>query len=91
MPPQRVTLITLGVQNLAKPKAFYTALGWVAHSRSQSEIVFYQMHGIVLGLFGARALALDQGRPEARLGHGAITLAINCDPSRTWIRILPRH
>ena len=37
------------------------------------------MQGIVLRLFGARALALDQGRPEARLGHGAITLAINCD------------
>tara|TARA_B100000780_G_scaffold251521_1_gene198208 strand:- start:90 stop:221 length:132 start_codon:yes stop_codon:yes gene_type:complete len=37
------------------------------------------MHGIVLGLFGAGALAEDQGRPEARLGHGAITLAIGYD------------
>ena len=36
------------------------------------------MHGIVLGLFGAGALAEDQGRPEAR-GHGAITLAIGYD------------
>ena len=79
MPPQRVTLITLGMHNLAKFKAFYTELGWVAHSRSQIETVFYQMHGIVLGLFGAGAPAEDQGRPEARLGHGAITLAIGSD------------
>ena len=35
--------------------------------------------GIVLGLFGAGARAEDQGRPEARLGHGAITLAIGSD------------
>ena len=34
MPPQKVTLITLGMQNLAKFKAFYTELGWVTHSRS---------------------------------------------------------
>lgn len=63
MPPQRVTLITLGMHNLAKFKAFYTELGWVAHTSSQSEIVFYQMHGIVLDQFGADALAEDQGRP----------------------------
>ena len=37
------------------------------------------MHRIVLGLFGVGALAEDQGRPEARLGHGAITLAIGYD------------
>ena len=54
----------------------------MTYSRSQSEIVFYQMHGIILGPFGARALAEDQGMPEARLGHGEITLTINCDTQR---------
>ena len=35
------------------------------------------MNGLVLGLFGLEALADDQGRPGARLGTGAMSLAIN--------------
>ncbi len=62
--PQRVTLITLGVGDLAAAKAFYARLGW-------------QEHGLVLGLFGRRDLAADQGRAGAELGTGAITLAQN--------------
>ena len=34
-----------------------------------------QMNGLVLGLFRKADLAVDQGRPEAALGTGAITLA----------------
>lgn len=76
MTPQRVTLITLGVADLARATAFYQALGWVPASR-QDSVVFYQMHGAVLALFGLADLAADQGRPDARLGTGATTLAQN--------------
>lgn len=76
MTPQRVTLITLGVADLARSRAFYEALGWVA-AEAQEAIVFYQMHGTVLALFGREALAADQGRPGAALGTGAMTLAQN--------------
>lgn len=76
MTPQRVTLITLGVADLARSKAFYTALGW-QDTRPQEGIVFYQLHSMVLGLFPLRELAKDQGRPAARLGTGAMTLAQN--------------
>jgi len=76
MTPQRVTLITLGVDDLARAKAFYNALGWV-ETRPQDGIVFFQMLGVVLGLFGRAALADDQGRPGATLGTGAMTLAQN--------------
>ncbi len=76
MTPQRVTLITLGVEDLERSKAFYAALGW-APTRWQDDVVFYQMHGAVLGLFGRAALADDQGRPGAALGTGAMTLAQN--------------
>ena len=67
MTPQRVTLITLGVKSLNQSKQFYDAIGWTAHRRSQDSIVFFQMNGLVLGLFGLEALADDQGRPGANL------------------------
>ncbi|MGR3343528.1 MAG: VOC family protein [Paracoccaceae bacterium] len=76
MTPQRVTLITLGVADLARSLAFYAALGWTP-TRQQEGVVFYQINGMVLGLFGLKPLAADQGRPEVRLGTGAMTLAQN--------------
>ncbi len=76
MTPQRVTLITLGVEDMSQARAFYEALGWVP-TQAMEEVVFYQMHGAVLGLFGKAALAADQGRPGAKLGTGAMTLAQN--------------
>lgn len=75
-PVQRVTLITLGVDDLPRARAFYEALGWVA-AQAQEGVVFFQMHGAVLGLFGRAELAADQGRPGASLGTGAMTLAQN--------------
>lgn len=74
--PQRVTLITLGVADLDRSKAFYGALGWVP-AEEQEGVAFYQMQGMVLGLFGKAALAEDQGRGGAELGTGAMTLAQN--------------
>lgn len=76
MTPQRVTLITLGVEDIGRARAFYEALGWVP-AQVLEEVVFYQIHGAVLGLFGKAALAADQGRPGAMLGTGAMTLAQN--------------
>ncbi len=77
MTPQRITLITLGVADLDRARSFYAALGWTPHPQSQEGVVFYQIHGAVLGLFGRDALAADQGRPGAALGTGAVTLAQN--------------
>lgn len=77
MTPQRVTLITLGVADLAASRAFYARLGWVEHGDSQEGVAFFQLNGAALALFGAADLAADQGRPGAALGTGAITLAQN--------------
>lgn len=77
MTPQRVTLITLGVGDLPRSRAFYEALGWKESPRSQETVAFYQMKGLVLGLFGRDDLAKDQGREGATLGVGAMTLAQN--------------
>jgi predicted lactoylglutathione lyase len=75
-PIQRVTLVTLGVRDLARSRAFYKALGWHPHSE-QEGISFYQMNGAALALFGLNDLADDQDRPAEELHTGAMTLAQN--------------
>jgi len=76
MTPQRVTLITLGVDDIARARVFYEALGWQP-AQAEEAVVFYQLDGIALGLFGRAALARDQGRKGAAFGTGAMTLAQN--------------
>ncbi|MFN3846193.1 MAG: VOC family protein [Paracoccaceae bacterium] len=77
MMEQRVTLITLGVRDLAAARAFYARLGWVEHPESQDGVAFFQMQGAALALYGHDVLAADQGRPGATLGSGAMTLGQN--------------
>ncbi|MCC6303991.1 MAG: VOC family protein [Rhodobacteraceae bacterium] len=76
MIPQRVTLITLGVADLPRSRAFYGRLGW-REAQASEGIVVFQLAGQALALFGREALAADQGRPGAALGTGAMTLAQN--------------
>jgi uncharacterized protein len=73
----RISLVTLGVNDLALSRAFYEALGWRASPASQPGIVFFQANGLALALFGRAALAKDvevEGRPS---GFSGITLAQN--------------
>jgi predicted lactoylglutathione lyase len=74
--PKSITLVTLGVADVARARAFYAALGWEAAQAAEG-IVFIQLAGQVLALFGIDDLAGDQGVPRARLGTGAMTLARN--------------
>ena len=73
---QRVTLITLGVRDIEAAKAFYGRLGWT-QAMAQDDVAFYQMNGMLLGLFDRAELAKDQGRAGVELGTGGITLAQN--------------
>lgn len=82
MIPQRITLITLGVADLAASREFYRRLGWREHAESQPTVAFFQIHGAAFGLFQRDALADDQGRPGAVLGTGAMTLAQNFETER---------
>ncbi len=74
--PKSISLITLGVADLDRSRAFYAALGWEAAEVTEG-VIFIQLAGQVLALFGLGDLAKDQGREGATLGHGAITLARN--------------
>ena len=58
--PQRLTLVTLGVADVARSTQFYESLGWRRTSGSD-DISFFQMQGSVLALYGHAALADDVG------------------------------
>lgn len=73
---QRVSLITLGVADLARSAAFYEALGWRREEAPEGMVVF-DLLGQSLGLYPLADLARDMGVEEARLGTGAATLAHN--------------
>ncbi|WP_406254803.1 VOC family protein [Streptomyces chartreusis] len=73
---QRITLITLGVSDLARSKAFYEAMGW--RGQEVEETVFFQAGGLGLVLWGREKLARDCGlEPGAASGFGGIALAHN--------------
>ena len=73
---QRVSLITLGVDDVARARAFYEALGWTTTSEPSSEAVFFQAGGMVVALWSRARLAEDTA-VEDRGGWGGITLAHN--------------
>ncbi len=77
-PRQRISLVTLGVADLDRARAFYEGLGWQPAELTEG-MICYQLHGQALMLFDRDALAEDQGRTGAALGTGAITLAQNFD------------
>jgi len=47
---QRVSLITLGVADVARSRAFYEALGWTTSAEPDSDVVFFQAGGMVVAL-----------------------------------------
>jgi uncharacterized protein len=73
----RISLVTLGVADLARSRAFYEALGWRASPASQPEIVFFQANGFALALYGRAALAEDAEVEDRPSGFSGITLAHN--------------
>jgi catechol 2,3-dioxygenase-like lactoylglutathione lyase family enzyme len=71
---QRVSLVTLGVRDLERARAFYDGLGWQGES-PDGEVVFYQVGGMVLALWDRALLAEDSGRLDDPGGWGGVTLA----------------
>jgi uncharacterized protein len=83
--PARVSLITLGVADVAASTAFYQALGWPLSSSSvPGEVSFFKTAGGILALFGAADLAADAQLPVPLVAAGfrGVTLAINCSNER---------
>ena len=63
---QRISFFTLGVTDLARSQAFYEGLGWTASAYGvPGKIVFFQLNGLIMGLFGRADLAEDAGLPNS--------------------------
>ena len=78
--PARISIVTLGVDEVARSKAFYEALGWEIAGSVAEEICWFRTSDSYLGLFGREALARDAGlRSEPTAEFGGITLAINVE------------
>ena len=72
---QRISMVTLGVADLARARAFYEAMGW--RGQEVSETVFFQAGGMVLVLWGAAELGEDAGLGAPGGGFRGTALAQN--------------
>lgn len=72
----RVSLVTLGVADLTRARAFYEAMGLSTDADLQDDVVFFQAGGMILGLWDREKLAEDSGVENAP-GWGGVTLAHN--------------
>jgi catechol 2,3-dioxygenase-like lactoylglutathione lyase family enzyme len=67
---QRISLVTLGVRDLARARSFYESLGWSGAQQPDDEVCFFQAGGIVFGLWTALG---GHGAPGIELAHNVRT------------------
>ena len=73
---QRVSLVTLGVEDLAGARTFYEALGWRTGAAPADDVVFFQAGGMIFALWGRDQLTEDSA-VEDKGGYGGVALAYN--------------
>jgi catechol 2,3-dioxygenase-like lactoylglutathione lyase family enzyme len=74
---RRISLITLGVADVARSTEFYARLGWTKSSASNDHVTFVQLKGTALGLFSRASLAEDAHVEDTPPGFSGVTLAYN--------------
>jgi uncharacterized protein len=86
---QQISVITLGIADLARSKKFYSdGFGWSPVFENE-EIAFYQMNGFVLGTWLKAALEKDSGR-TATPDTGAFALAHNVSAEGEVAEVMER-
>jgi uncharacterized glyoxalase superfamily protein PhnB len=73
---QSISLVTLGVADYARAKAFYEAIGW-SPAMDVEDTAFFQANGVVLVLWGREKLAADMGIADDGARWGGVALAHN--------------
>ena len=73
---QSVSLITLGVSDYARAKAFYEAIGW-SPAMDVEDTLFFRANGVVLVLWGRDKLAADMGIADDGARWSGVALAHN--------------
>jgi catechol 2,3-dioxygenase-like lactoylglutathione lyase family enzyme len=73
---QRLSLVTLGVRDLARSRAFYEALGWRTRAEPGDDVVFFQAGGMIVALWDRDRLAEDSAVTDGG-AWGGVTFAYN--------------
>lgn len=73
---QRISIVTLGVADLARSREFYERLGW-RRSGGSEDIVFFQAGGMALALYSRVELAKDAQVSAEGSGFAGVTIAYN--------------
>jgi catechol 2,3-dioxygenase-like lactoylglutathione lyase family enzyme len=74
----RISLITLGVEDIERAKAFYAALGFAPSRQGNDDVAFFQLAGgTVLSLYRRWHLFRDAGLKDSGARFSGITLAYN--------------
>jgi len=71
-----MSLVTLGVRDLARARAFYEALGWKTGAAPDDDVVFFQAGCMVVALWDRAELAEDSAVTDGG-GWGGVTPAYN--------------
>jgi uncharacterized protein len=74
---QRLSLVTIGVTDLARARRFYETLGWTPSSASTDDVVFFQAGSTVVGLWDRVNLAEDSGVDDDNGGWSGVALSHN--------------
>jgi catechol 2,3-dioxygenase-like lactoylglutathione lyase family enzyme len=73
---QRVSLVTLGVADVGRARAFYEELGWTTSAEPDADVVIFQAGGAIVALWDRARLAEDSVVTDGG-GWGGVTLAHN--------------
>jgi predicted lactoylglutathione lyase len=69
---QRISVVTLGVTDVTRSRAFYEALGWTM-SFTDGDIVMFQAGGLIVSIWSRAKLGPDSGVAD-KGGWGGVTL-----------------
>jgi uncharacterized protein len=73
----RISIVTLGVLDLARAVRFYEGMGLKRNAKITEGVAFFQMGGMILGLWPRGELAKDAGVEDSKPGFAGVALAYN--------------
>lgn len=74
---QRISIVTLGTDDLPRAVAFWEAMGWPRRAKAFEAIAMFQVGGLALALYPFDKLADDCGMADRGKGFGGFTIAHN--------------
>jgi uncharacterized protein len=87
---QRISIVTLGTDDLPRAVAFWEAMGWPRKARKFDAIAMFQCGGMVLAIYPFDKLAEDCGMADRGPGFGGFTLAHNVGSKEEVDELLAR-